>query len=124
MKYHVPHGEDYNKKAQELYFIMGDDGIIYPAKFELINGYKYLKKIGADDQNYYFFGGNHKYALAMKVKYENLDGSTYKNHQEIFFDSEFWCKQAYNKLSFMGVTQDGGKILKIDYGMYNNFIDW
>ena len=124
MKYHVPQREEYNSKAHELYFIMGDDGIAYPAKFELIHGTQYLKKIGADDQNYYYFGGEHRYALAMRVQYENPDGSTYKNQQEIYFKDKAECESNYMKFAFMGFTSDGGKILKIDYGMYNNFIDW
>ena len=123
MKYYTPK-EEYNKRAQELYFIMGDDGIIYPAKFELIYGGQYIQKIGAEDKNYYYFGGDHRYALAMKVQYKNSDGSTFENQQEIYFKSEFDCRSTYNTLFFMGVTADGGKILKIDYGMYNNFIDW
>lgn len=124
MKYYVPQGEDYNQKARELYFIMGDDGIAYPAKFKLIDGKQYLKKIGADDENYYRFGGDHKYALAMKVKYENPDGSTYKNQKEIYFKSEFECKCAYSNLFALGVTEDGGEILEVDYGRYYDFIDW
>ena len=124
MKYHVPQQEEYNSKEQELYFIMGDDGIIYPVKFELIHGIQYLKKIGADDRNYYYFGGDHRYALAMKVQYENPDGSTFKNQQEIYFKSQTDCVALYKKLLFAGVTQDGGKIMELDYGMYNNFIDW
>lgn len=124
MKYYVPQREEYNKNAGELYFIMGDDGIVYPVKFELIHGAKYLKKIGADDQNYYYFGQDHQYALAMKVKYENPDGSTYKNQQEIFFKSKSECNQAYTNLYVWGVTEDGGEVLKVDYGMYDDFIDW
>lgn len=124
MKYHVPQGEDYNKKASELYFIMGDDGVIYPARFELIHSDRYLKKIGAEDQNYYYFGGDYKYALAMNVEYKNSDESFYVIQHEIYFKSASKCKQTFNTLYFMGVTQDGGKILKIDYGMYDNFFDW
>ena len=124
MKYHVPQREEYNKNAGELYFIMGDDGVVYPARFELIHGTQYLKKIGADDENYYYFGGDHRYALAMKVKYENPDGSTHRNQQEIYFKFQADCLAVYKKLLFAGVTQDGGKIIELDYGMYNSFIDW
>ena len=124
MKYYVPQKEEYNQKAGELYFIMGDDGLAYPVKFELIYGVRYIKKIGAEDENYYYFGGDHRYALAMKVEYKNPDGSIHRNQHEIYFKSEFECQSLYNELLDKKITADGGKILEIDYGMYDDFMDW